>query len=128
MVCIPILTSKGTTKHLISYSVDFSRFTPLVSACFCHHTVRAAASDVTVTSEEVERGCERSIYIRGRHDVPFFNFLVNHCANTPPPPHTHRNYNQVYVKHTVPARLLCRIDMKLCRSCKLFSARYLQEK
>ncbi len=34
----------------ISYSVDFSRFTPLVTVCFCHHNARAAASDITVTS------------------------------------------------------------------------------
>ncbi len=39
---------------------------------------------------------------------------------------SYRNYNQVYLKHTVPAGLLYRIDMKLCRSCKLSSARYLQ--
>ncbi len=41
---------------------------------------------------------------------------------------SYRNYNQVYLKHTVPAGLLGRIDVKLCRSCKLSSARYLQEK
>ncbi len=33
-----------------SYSLDFSHFTPLVTMCFCHHNVCAAASDVTVTS------------------------------------------------------------------------------
>ncbi len=39
MICIPILTSKGTTIHFISYFVDFSRFTPLVTVlppqCTC---------------------------------------------------------------------------------------------
>ncbi len=50
MISISILTSKGTAIHLISYSVDLSRFTPLVTVCSCHHNARAAASDVTVTS------------------------------------------------------------------------------
>ncbi len=39
MIYIPILTSKGTTIHFISYFVDFSRFTPLVTVlppqCTC---------------------------------------------------------------------------------------------
>ncbi len=52
MICIPILTSKGTIIHFISYSVYSSHFTPLVTVCFCHHNVHTAASDVTVTSTQ----------------------------------------------------------------------------
>ncbi len=50
MICIQIRTSKGTTIHLISYSVDFPISLHLLPVFFCHHNARAATSDVTVTS------------------------------------------------------------------------------
>ncbi len=50
MICMPILTSKGTTIIFLSYSMFLPISLHLLPVFFCHHHERAAASDITVTS------------------------------------------------------------------------------
>ncbi len=74
--------------------MDFSRFTPLVTVCFCHHNVRAAASDVTVMSTqnwsishfESMKAFKSSVYSAAAIGISWFSSagrIWSFCARAP---------------------------------------------